>query len=117
MRALAAAMNGAADPFGRNIAINRWREEISLPEPAAYAAQQIGLLIGLDAFDDHGNSQFRGDAHQTFNDRQPRTVGRKALHECAVDLDDVDRHREQVGERGETGAEIIQRNTKAARPE
>jgi hypothetical protein len=50
---------------------------------------------------------------QCLHERAIVRRARDVLHECAIDLDDVDPEFAQVAERGVTGAEIVNRDPAA----
>lgn len=51
------------------------------------------------------------DFDQSFDDCQTPTVFYHTTDECFVDLDDINGEIYEMGERGVTGAEVIERNT------
>jgi hypothetical protein len=74
---------------------------------AAEPSHRQELLGGLDALGDRDQPQRVCDAHNVGRDRRVLRVDADALHEGAIDLDDVDREVAEMAERREPGAEVV----------
>jgi hypothetical protein len=86
-----------------------WKRE-ALAQLAAHHLQLLGLELGLDAFRHDPNVELPTDGDQPSHDHRARTAGRQPRDERLVDLDDVDLHVWEVGERRVTGPEIVERD-------
>ena len=88
-------------------------EIIALEEADAFAAQDRRLLGGLDAFGHGGEAEPARQADEMAQEDLVVVVLAEIAHEGAVDLDGVDGERLEVAQRGEAGAEIVERDAAA----
>ncbi|HEY9057255.1 MAG TPA: hypothetical protein VIN77_08915 [Aurantimonas sp.] len=80
----------------------------TLAEAASQFRQPFGLGDALDSFGDCPHAKLLGDIDQRFDDDPAGGVGKEAVDETLVDLDDVHRKAEKMGQRGEAGAEVVE---------
>jgi hypothetical protein len=95
---------------GNRIGVHRAGIEVALSRKAAHRREHFRLLDMLDPFGNHLDAQLGGNADHAFDDDLAGPVGNEAIDEGLVDLDEIDRHGHQVGERGKAGAEIVERD-------
>ena len=86
---------------------------VALCQFAAHHLQGIDLRRGLDAFGQHPHVEAASHRHHGLHDGAVVGVAGQALDEGAVDLDAIDRQALEVAERGEAGAEVVQREADA----
>src|SRR4051812_30998800 len=79
----------AGQEGGEGLALHRSREEIALRGVAAELAQALELDLALDALGDDLQTERPGDVDDGGDDRGVLVLGSDAVHERAVDLDDV----------------------------
>jgi hypothetical protein len=103
----------ALQQFGDDASRNRARIEIALAKAAAHHLQALGLPLRFDALGDDLHAEAVGDPDQRLDDHAAPGAAFDAADEGAVDLDDVDREIQQMGQRGEAGAEIVERDENA----
>jgi hypothetical protein len=72
----------------------------------------LALRLGLDAFRRRGHVAGSCDIHHRLHDRG-RAIDLDVADEAAIDLDLVEREALQIAQRGEAGAEIVERNAHA----
>lgn len=99
-----------------NRSIDCFRKQIALSELAAELAQLNSLGFCFNPFRDDPDSQLVSYSDQALNDESPSIARHHAVDEGLVDLDDVDRHRQQVGQRRVTRAEVVEGNSQALGP-
>ena len=96
---------------------HRGRPEVALSELAAQIVQALELVLGLDPFGEHRHAEFVAER----DDRLEQCIVARALDgradEGLVDLDDHRMQQCEVGERGVTRAEVVERQTDAERAE
>src|SRR3990167_11198437 len=92
---------------------NRHRppQQVALECLASQARQHLALRLGLDALGDHGQPQALTQGDDGLNDDRAAVVVEQARHEGLVDLELVQRQALQVGQRGVTGPEVVERET------
>src|SRR3990170_1778737 len=71
------------------------------------------LLLGLDALYHHPQAEAAGELADRLDDRAGGSGGGDVLGEAAVDLDLGERVAREVGERGVSGAEVVEREAHA----
>ena len=91
----------------------RRAEQIALHFRTAEFAQQVALLLGLDAFGGRRHVAIGGDVHHRLHDAGRAFRLGDVGDEAAVDLDLVERKTLQIAQRGIAGAEIVERNADA----
>src|SRR5882724_9646928 len=97
--------------------LDRPAEVVALRVRAVHLAQQIELLLGLHSLGHHFHVQAAGEREDGVDDLQG-VVGRAdALDEAAVDLQRVDGELVQVAERAVSGAEVVEIDADAHRPQ
>src|SRR5439155_2146006 len=89
---------------------HRPREEEALREVAAEAAQRRELAVRLDALCDREHTERMGQRDEIRGDRGVLRLLLHPLDEGAVDLDHVHREVAELAERGEAGAEVVDRD-------
>ena len=100
-----AAGSSAASPGFRSPA---WpAEQIALRLHAALGAQDLELLLGLDAFGGGDHAEARAEAHHGADDGDAIVLLAQFADEGAVDLDLVEGEAAQIAERRIAGAEIV----------
>src|SRR4051812_6412485 len=77
---------------------------------AAERLQQGMLVRGLDPLGDDGLAEAAAEAGDGIDDRRVGGIVLEPANEAAVDLYDVDRELLEMRERGEAGAEIVERD-------
>ena len=94
-------------------------EQEALAPAAAELDEHAGLVLGLDAFRHHRQAQVMGQVDDPGRD--PAVVGvgvvPEALHEGPVDLDDVHGKLAEVGQGRVAGAEVVDGDEDAHRPQ
>ena len=106
---------GAARPRGDVHRRQRLADVVALRHVAAHRAQPFERGFVLDAFGDHGESDVVREVDGRAHDDRIARVARHPLHERLVDLDLVQRQPAQIGERGITGAVIVDGKTASER--
>jgi hypothetical protein len=90
------------------VAFRHWLAVIeALGILAAYRAQEDHVVLGLDAFGHDLLSELVGKRDDGAQDHGSGAVLRARLHECAVDLDRIERKLGEIRERGIAGAEVV----------
>src|SRR5690606_5768549 len=87
---------------------NRARIVLALSERAAHAVELLSLLACLDAFGNDPHAELSGDLDQGADDGLAAAIIAQALDKGLVNLDQIDRELQQVGERRVASAEIIE---------
>src|SRR5215813_5211882 len=113
-----ASAGGADDPGNlrqddRGRLQRRLAEVVALQVLDALADEELGVLLRLHAFGHRLHAVGRGEAQEVADEELVVDVARQVAHERAVDLDDVEGERLQVAERGEAGAEVVDRHAAA----
>jgi hypothetical protein len=91
-------------------AVHGFGKREDLAQLAAHHLRLLGMELGLDAFRHDPDVELPTDGDQPSHDHRARIAGRQPRDERLVDLDDDDRHVEEVGERRVTGPEIVERD-------
>src|SRR4051794_10644841 len=115
------AQTGHGRPGGEQLLevrrAQRLGEEVALRALAAEALERLELLDGLDALGDRAEAEAVGDVDDRRDDRGVVLLGAEPVDERAVDLDRVDRDALQARERRVAGAEVVEQDANAARPD
>jgi hypothetical protein len=82
---------------------------------AGLVREEGQLLLRFHAFGDDGNIQTMAEPDHRADDRRRLRIASQIHHECAVDLDLVERKRLQIGQRGIAAAEIVHGDADAER--
>src|SRR5262245_66149275 len=82
-------------------------EEVALRLIAQLALQELKLGLRLDSFGQNREAQPAPKPKYGANDGRGLVIRIDRLDKRAVDLDLVERERQQVGQRGIAGAEIV----------
>jgi hypothetical protein len=108
------AIRATGSAGARDFGIERDRTRTPDQEPlhfvAAFAGQRPELVVGLDTLGKHRQSQPMRKPDHGAHDRERAIGAAEACDERAVDLDPVEWQRLQIGQRGVSGAEIVQRD-------
>ena len=97
------------------IARHRGREQVSLTEFTAESTQSVELHFVLDAFGEHGHVEFLAQRDDRLEQVSLRVDLVDRTNEGLVDLDDSRTEGREIGQRRETGAEIVQGDPDAQR--
>ena len=84
-------------------------EVVPLARVHSERLQPGSLFLGLDPFGHDFEVQRLAQLHERLNDRSGLGRRGQARHEGSVDLQNVDRELLEIGQRGEAGAEIVDR--------
>ena len=84
---------------------------------ASGAHEKFQLRGGLDTFGDDLDAKFSREADRRSDDGRAAMIVRQAVHKLLRDLDSADTIVEQIFERGIAGAEVVDRNSHAERPQ
>src|SRR5580704_10872131 len=82
-------------------------EQIALHLDAAFGAQDLELLLGLDALGGGDHAETRAEPRHRADDGDAIVFLAELADEGAVDLDLVEREAAQIAERRIAGAEIV----------
>src|SRR5450756_2082882 len=85
-------------------------EQEALHLVAAFGAQPVELVHGLDAFRRRGDVEAAAQPRDRPHDRDAIRTLRQILDERAVDLDLVERKASEIAEAGISGAKIVHRD-------
>src|SRR6266849_997740 len=96
----------------RKIGVDRFAEHVALRVFAAELVELDRIGIGFGALGDHIHAQIVGERDDRAQDHRPLALAGGA-HEGLIDLERVEREALQVGERGMSGAEIVERQAGA----
>ena len=86
----------------------------SLPVLATDRAQEGDVLLGFDALRHHLLAELVGQGHDRAQNHRAGTVLAASLDEGAIDLHRVKGKLIEIGQRGKTGAEIVEREAGTA---
>lgn len=89
----------------------RAADEVTLRGVAAEGGNEVEGVLGFHSFRHDPQAQRVGELNRRPHDRQGLGVPGNAGEEAAVQLELIDRHLAQVGQRCETGALVIHRDT------
>ena len=121
LRTLSGGLGGPADiGTDQNIDIafgHRFVEQEPLPPFTADPAQQFGFGLHLDALRHRRIAKVSTQMDQRTDDRLVGRRARQILDKGLVDLQDVERQAFEVGQRGVTRAEIVERDRDAGFPQ
>ena len=93
-----------AQHLGAFVRRHRPRQPVTLHFLAAFVAQELQLVVSLDAFGDHGQLQRMGHRDDGPGDGGVVWIDRDVADESLVDLDGVDRQSLQTGRRDRADA-------------
>ena len=92
---------------------HRLSEVPALTNRRAQADYRLIDLFTLDALDANGHRECRRQCRDGTNDRCAFALCVEVGNEAAVDLDDIERQRPDMRERGEAGTEVVERQPDA----
>ena len=100
-------------PGPERVGFERLRDVEALRLVAAEVTEPVERLPVLDAFGDDPETEVAAQLHGGPDDREVLDPVEHVRHERAVDLELLDRQPLQVGERGEPGPEVVDRQAHA----
>ena len=104
----------AVGQLARFLGRHRAAEDVALDLADAELADQVEIVVRLDALGGGVHAQAFGQRDDGADDRAVAVGGRRgAAHEALVDLDLVERRLLQIAERAVAGAEIVERQPDA----